>query len=106
MYVPKAFVQPAQFAEAVARATKHLGQQVLSVTPTLGSNWNGEPAVFFLVVLSDEASRRDQLRNVTHQTSRRIIEQVQPLEQWEVLPYFNFRSASEQARINQHSLAY
>jgi hypothetical protein len=78
---------------------------VLSLTPTLGSDWQGEPAVFFLVVLSDAASRRDQLVRSTTEVSDLIDQQVQPLERWGVIPYFDFRSQSEQARIDQHSLA-
>jgi hypothetical protein len=77
---------------------------VVSVIPTLGDDWSGEPAVFFMVILSDAASRRDQLLSVSNQVSEAIVEQVQPLEQWDVLPYFNFRSQSEQAKLNQPAL--
>jgi hypothetical protein len=58
-----------------------------------------------MVILADAASRRDQLLGVTSQVSNVIDRQVEPLEQWGVLPYFNFRSQSEQARIKQHVLA-
>jgi hypothetical protein len=105
VYVPRAFAQQARFYAAVARATQRLGPHILSVTPTLASDWSGEPAAFFTVVLSDAASRRDQLLKVTNQVSNAIVQQVQPLEEWGVLPYFNFRSESEQARISQPSLA-
>ncbi|HEY6392135.1 MAG TPA: hypothetical protein VIX89_12700 [Bryobacteraceae bacterium] len=89
----------------MARAARRLGSHVLSVTPTLEADWSGEPAAFFMVVLSDAASRRDQLLKVTNEVSDAIVQQVQPLEEWGVLPYFNFRSESEQARIDQHTLA-
>jgi len=73
--------------------------------PTLGNDWSGEPAVFFMIILADAASRRDQLLKVTNRVSTLIVQQVQPLEQWGVLPYFDFRSQSEQARIGPQSLA-
>ena len=105
MYLPRAFAQQPLFQAAVARAAQRLAPQVVNIMPTLGNDWRGEPAVFFMVILADAASRRDQLLRVTNQASAFIVQQVQPLEEWGVLPYFNFRSQSEQARINQHALA-
>lgn len=77
----------------------------MDVSWTLGNDWSGEPAVFFMVILSNAASRRDQLLGTTSQVSNAINQLVQPFEQWGVLPYFNFRSESEQAKINQRLLA-
>ena len=105
MYVPTAIAHQAQFEVTVAQAAQLLPSYVLSVTPTLGSDWSGEPAVFFMVILSDTASRRDQLFKVTNEVSNAIVRQVQPLERWGVLPYFNFRSHTEQATIDRKSVA-
>jgi hypothetical protein len=105
VYVPRAFSHQAQFEAAVARVARKLGPDFLSVTPTLDYDWQGEEAVFFLVVLSDAASRRDQILRSTDKVSDAIRQQVQPLEEWGVLPYFSFRSESEQARIDQRALA-
>jgi hypothetical protein len=103
--LPRAFAQQPLFQAAVARAAQQLAPPVVNITPTLENDWRGEPAVFFMVILADAASRRDQLLRVTNEVSTFIVQQVQPLKQWGVLPYFNFRSQSEQARINQHTLA-
>jgi hypothetical protein len=103
--IPKAFAHQTQFFSAVARAVNQLGPQVLSVTPTLGTDWSGVPAVFFLVVLADAVSRGDQLLNATNLASTALIAHLQPLEQWDVIPYFNYRSQSEQVQINQRSVA-
>jgi len=105
MYVPTAFSQPARFEAAVKRAAQHLPYDVVSVIPTLGNDWREEPAVFFMVILEDAASQRARLLSISNQVSQAIVEQVQPLEQWGVLPYFNFRSRSEQAKLNQPTLA-
>jgi hypothetical protein len=105
MSVPTAFVQQAQFQSAVNRAAQQLRPHVIDLTFTLGNDWSGEPAVFFMVILSNAASRRDQLLTTTRQVSNAIVQIVQPLEQWGVLPYFNFRSEAEQAKINERSLA-
>jgi hypothetical protein len=58
-----------------------------------------------MVILEDAATRRDQLLHISNQVSQAIVEQVQPLEQWDVLPYFKFRSRSEQAKLNQPTFA-
>jgi hypothetical protein len=97
--IAKAFVHQAQFFAAVAQVA--LPPQVLSVTPTLGTDWNGESAVFFDVILTDNSVPRDQLLAFTKQISRAIVQAVRPLEEWEVLPYFNFLTESEQARMKE-----
>jgi hypothetical protein len=102
VYVAKALAQQAQFFAAVAQAASAL--PIVSVTPSLGTDWNGESAVFFQVVLAD-GTPRSQLLNLTKQISQTIIKQVQPLEEWGVLPYFDFRTQSEQARIKEPTWA-
>jgi hypothetical protein len=97
VYLAKAFSQQPQFFAAVAEAAGTLQPHVVAVTPTLGTDWNGESAVFFEIVLADGIPRA-QLLPITRQISQSIVQQVQPLEEWGVLPYFNFLTQSEQAR--------
>jgi len=104
VYLPTAFAQPDRFQAAVTRAARRL-PHVVSVIPTLGNDWNGAPAAFFMVILTDAASRRDRLLSITNQVSQAIVQQVQPLEKWGVLPYFNFRSQSEQAKLDRRTVA-
>ena len=105
MQVPTAFVHQAQFSRAVARAAQRLAPEVVSIIPTLGNDWSGEPAVFFMVILSDAASLRDRILTTSNRVQQVLNDEVQPLEQWGVLPYFNFRSQSEQARLDQLAVA-
>jgi hypothetical protein len=105
MCFPRAFVRQSQFKAAIARAAQRLAPDVVSIIPTLGDDWSGERAVFFMVILSDAASRPEQLLNVTNQVSNTIVNELEPLEEWGVLPYFNFRSQSEQAKLNEPTLA-
>ena len=97
MYLAKAFAHRAQFFAAVAQAADALRPQVVSVEPTLGNDWNGESAVFFQVTVAD-GILLPQLLPLTRQISESIVQQVQPLEEWGVLPYFDFLTQSEQAR--------
>jgi len=45
------------------------------------TDWNGESAAFFQIVLSD-GTPRGQLLSLTKQISQAIVQQVQPLEEW------------------------
>jgi hypothetical protein len=98
VHIAKAFAQQSQFLAAVDKAVSALS--VISITPSLGMDWNGESAVFFQVVLGD-GTPRSQLLDLTKQISRAIVQRVQPLEEWGVIPYFDFRTESEQARIKE-----
>jgi hypothetical protein len=101
----KAFGHQAQFFDAVAQsASALLGPNLVSITPTLGTDYNGEPAVFFQVVLADGIPR-SRLLNITKEISWTIVQQVQPLEEWGVLPYFDFRTQAEQSRIKEPTWA-
>ena len=68
---------------------------------TLGEDWSGDPAIFFRVLLSDRASRRDQLYSVTSRVKDAIVQRLEPFEQWGVLPYFSYRSQAEQSMLQE-----
>lgn len=103
MYIPRAFAHQSQFLEAIGRVP--LPPQAISVTPTLGTDWNGESAVFLQVILADNSVPRNQLLAFTKQISQAIVQQVRPLEEWGVLPYFSFLTQSERARIKEPTWA-
>ena len=105
MYIARAFAHQAQFFAAIAEAASTLPAGVITVTPTLGTDWDGEPAVFFQVILADDAVPRDQLLAFTKEISWAIVMQVRPLEEWGVLYYFDFLTQSEHSRIKEPSWA-
>ena len=104
MYIARAFAHQAQFFAAVSQAASSLPRQIISVTPTLGTDWDGEPAVFFQILLAD-GTPSAELLSVTQQFSRALVQHLEPLEEWGVLPYFNYRTQSEQARIKEPTWA-
>lgn len=99
--IPRGFVQQGQLATAIANVERMLGPEVIHVRHTLGDDWSGEPAIFFRVLLSDAASRPDRLHEVTSRIAAIISQQVDPLNSWGLVPYFKFRSQSEQAIIQE-----
>jgi hypothetical protein len=104
MYVPPAFIKPAQFRAAVARVERRF-PQVVRIIPEFRDDWTGEPSVFFMVILDDAAASHDQLLKISNQVSDTIDRQVQPREKWGLFSYFNFRTRSEQAQMDPASLA-
>jgi hypothetical protein len=103
VYIARAFAHQAQFFTAIDQVA--MPPEVVSLTPTLGTDWDGESAVFFQVILADNSVPRSQLLAFTKQISQAVIQQIRPLEEWDVLPYFNFLTQSEQARIKEPSWA-
>lgn len=69
---------------------------VVKINCTFGEDWSGDPAIFFWVTLTDEASRRRVLRRITSRVEDTIRSTIDPRNKLDVMPYFNFRSQSEQ----------
>ena len=104
--VPKAFARPDEFASAVAHVEPMLSPEVVRLRHSLEEDWSGEPAVFFLVTLSEAAaSRLDQLGRLGHHISTTIERQIEPSEHWGVYPFFRYRSESEQAVLKENAWA-
>jgi len=102
-FIAKAFANQTQFFTAIAQV--ELPPQVVSVTPALGTDGDGESAVFIEVILADDAVPRSQLLSFTRQVSRGIIWQVRPLEEWGVLPHFRFLTQTERSRMKEPAWA-
>jgi len=72
---------------------------------TFGDDWSGDPAIFFWVTLSDEASKRENLLNASEAFRKAIDEQIDFENDWDLIPYFRFRSESEQAILKGEAYA-
>jgi hypothetical protein len=88
MHVPKAFSKQAQFVAAVDEAAKHLPAGFISITPTFGSDWDGEDSVFFEVVMAGGLSRPERLA-LTKQIKWNIERAFSPLSNAESFPISN-----------------
>jgi hypothetical protein len=100
MILPRGVAQPADLIKHI-NALAPLPASVVNFRYTVDNDWSGDPAIFFWITLSDEAARRA----VLSQTSRRIMDlitqKLDPIGQWDLIPYFNFRSQSEQASLKE-----
>ncbi len=95
--VPIGFVNQTQLDREIEAAVAKLSNKdVVRVRHSFGSDSTGDPAVFFRIVLTDSASKADALAEVADRVSETLVDEVRPLENWGLIPYFNFRSKSEQ----------
>ena len=94
------FVHQGKIEKAVARSAKSLAPDVVRIRYNLGEDWSGSGAVFFRVVLSDNASRPSHLREIATRVKSTVFNAVKP-DELGLEAYFNFRSASEQAELKE-----
>ena len=100
MILPRGVAQPAELVKHL-NALAPFPSGVVNLRYTLENDWSGDPAIFFWITLSDEAARPVVLA----QNGRRIIDSItqrlDPVGQWGLIPYFSFRSQSEQAKLQE-----
>ena len=97
--VPSGIVNQRQLATAVQKAADALAPDVVRIRYGLTSDSTGSAAIFFRVLLSDRASGPTRLYKTAGRITAKILEVVQPREKFGVEAYFNFRSESEQAKL-------
>jgi hypothetical protein len=95
--VPAGLVHQRQLEGELKNAFAKLADtEVVRVRHSVGIDSTGDPAIFFRIVLTDSASRADRLPDVTDRISATISDELRPQENWGLIPYFSFRSQSEQ----------
>ena len=104
MIVPRAFVNQTEIGASVERAAQLLYPDVVRIRYQFGEDWTGDPSLFFRVLISDEASRQQNLRELSQRITATLRGQVQAEEQG-VSVYFNLRSVSEQEQLNEPAWA-
>ena len=99
MYLPPAVTKQAEIDAAIERVQQSIGPDVLGIRYEIGEDWSGGWAIFFRIVLKDDAARR-RLRDV----ATKIVSGLH--DNWMgVFPYHNFRSESEQAMLQEPAWA-
>ena len=84
-------VDQALLAEAIAEAAKRLDpRDVSDVRFRLGEDHDGDPSIFFGILLSPRASGSSRIGKATGRISTALFEQLQPYNRWGLLPYFSY----------------
>jgi hypothetical protein len=100
MILPRGVAQPRELIKHV-NALWPLPSGVVNLRFTIDDDWSGDPAIFFWITLSDEAARRAVLSQTSRHVTDFITQRLDPIGQWGLIPYFNFRSQSEQAALKE-----
>ena len=100
MQVPMAVLKQREIEKGVATVERDFRRDIVRIRYDLGTDWSGDWAIYFRILLSDEASRDSRLHHFAERVRKRLREKIKP-EEHGVLPYFNFRSESEQAELQE-----
>ena len=98
--VPYSFVTQEQIEAEVSQATGKLGPEVVRVRHSMGEDHDGDPAIFFRIVIADAAAKRGVIGPSISAIERTLIGLIDPSSRWGLIPYVNYRSASEQLQLN------
>ena len=103
MYVPSAVTKQAEIEAAIRRVEQLAGPDVVRIRYEIGEDWSGQWAIFFRIVLKDDAARR-RLREVAAKVVWGLSRELD-FPGMGVFPYHNFRSLSEQAMLQEPAWA-
>jgi hypothetical protein len=103
MYVPSAVTKQAEIEAAIWRVQQAIGSDVVRIRYEIGEDWSGQWAIFFRIVLTDDAARR-RLREVATKVVWGLSRELDFLGMG-VFPYHNFRSLTEQAMLQEPAWA-
>jgi len=99
MIAPLGAPKQPQINAAITEVVEELSPWVRYIRYSIAHDWSGQWAIFFRVILSDDASK-NRLREITTQVVWRMSERLD-LPDLELFPHFDFRSESEQATLNE-----
>jgi hypothetical protein len=75
-----------------------LDRRVAHVAYRVGEDSTGAASIFFRITLLDWATAEDVIADVTGSVATILFNEIRPLENWGLRPYFNFRNRSEEQR--------
>ncbi|HUO31306.1 MAG TPA: hypothetical protein VMU80_18935 [Bryobacteraceae bacterium] len=99
MYLPSVATRQAEIDAAIERVKQNIGPDVEYIRYEIGPDWSGQWAIFFRVVLADDAAR-NRLRDVAAKIVWGLARELD-FAGMGVFPYHNFRSKSEQAALQE-----
>jgi len=101
MLSPSIIAPESKVNAAITDVLKQLYPDVQRIFFNFGPDWSGDPAVFFRIIISDEAARmrlRETMAKVVG-----MLESILNLETMGLHVYHNVRSESEQAALGEES---
>jgi hypothetical protein len=103
MYLPSAVTKRPEINAAVSEVVRLLAPGVVHIRYDIARDWSGDWAIFFHVLLSDEASKT-RIREIAAQVASRLEERLD-FPSMGLFPYHNFRNVSEQEALREEAWA-
>lgn len=88
------------FAQRVEEVARKFPSEVVRIRHTFSRDWDGDPAIYFRIVITDEARRTIPLSELTRPIEDALIKDLALFtsEYSLYIPYFEFRTMAEQNR--------
>ena len=88
------------FAQRVEEVARKFPSEVVRIRHTFSRDWDGDPAIYFRIVVTDEARRTIPLSELTRRIEDALIKDLALFtsEYSLYIPYFEFRTMAEQNR--------
>ena len=92
------------FDQRVQDIAMRFPDEVVSIRYFTSYDWTGDPAIYFQVLLSDDATKASVLGEVTARVQEELFDKLQ-LRRSDYAPYFYFRGKSEQDEMKDPAWA-
>ena len=99
MQAPAAIFKSAEIAKGVSAVAREFSPDVVRIRYNADSDWSGDAAVYFRVLLADEVAEK-RLHEVATKVRKRIESKLK-LEDRGFLTYTSFRTVTEQAELQE-----
>lgn len=88
------------FAQRVEEVAKKFPDEVVRIRHSFSRDWDGDPAIYFRIVFTDDAVKRYPLSELTGRIREALTKDLALYESEYSLyiPYFEFRTKAEQDR--------
>lgn len=89
------------FAQKVDEVAKKFPGEVVRIRHSFIRDWDGDPAIFFRVILTDESVEDQSISKLTRKIKDSLLNDLTFYESEYSLyiPYFSYRTVSEQEQI-------
>lgn len=96
--MPVGLIHQSVLQEQIEKAKSVLGPEVAHVAYRVGEDDTGSPSIFFRITMQDFAMIESTISDFTSRVTTALFDEIEPLANWGLRPYFNFRSVSEQQK--------
>jgi hypothetical protein len=105
VYLPKGILEREKLDAAIAEIKPLLGKDVVRLKHTIEENWSGQPSIYFRILLTDRAAKPPGMYKTARRIEHIIEEHIDPINSWDLIPYYRFRSQSEQKMLKEAAWA-